>query len=178
MTTRFDVCTIRMATIFSFGSTQNMVPCAPLHRNSPGVPGVTLKLVPTDGKLLSMPFNSSTPVLYWNKDLFEAAGLDPNKPPATMEEMVEYADKLTKVSADGKIEQIGSPSEIYEHPKSTFVANFVGTSNLVSGDVAKRITGIEITFSIRPEKIRIVEQGAKGDGLFKAKVALEFRGHL
>ena len=35
----------------------------------------------TDGKLLSMPFNSSTPVFYWNKELFKKAGLDPDKPP-------------------------------------------------------------------------------------------------
>ena len=35
----------------------------------------------TDGKLLSMPFNSSTPVFYWNKEMFQKAGLDPNKPP-------------------------------------------------------------------------------------------------
>lgn len=56
---------------------------------------------------------------------------------------------------NGKIEQIGSPAEIYEHPKSAFVAGFVGTSNLVRGEVAKRITGMDITFSIRPEKIHL-----------------------
>lgn len=55
----------------------------------------------------------------------------------------------------GRIEQIGSPSEIYEHPASAFVAGFVGTSNLVRGEVAKRITGSEVTFSIRPEKIHL-----------------------
>ena len=38
----------------------------------------------TDGKLLSMPFNSSTPVLYWNKELLTKAGLDPNKPPTDL----------------------------------------------------------------------------------------------
>ncbi|WP_077620696.1 ABC transporter substrate-binding protein [Bacillus sinesaloumensis] len=45
-----------------------------------------------DGKFYSMPFNSSTPVMYYNKDAFEAAGLDPEAPPATYEE-VEAAGK-------------------------------------------------------------------------------------
>jgi len=48
----------------------------------------------TDGKLLSMPFNSSTPVFYWNKDSFKKAGLDPEKPPKTWPEVGEYAKKL------------------------------------------------------------------------------------
>lgn len=48
----------------------------------------------TDGKLLSMPFNSSTPVLYWNKELFEKAGLDPEVPPKTWPELGEFASKL------------------------------------------------------------------------------------
>ncbi len=48
----------------------------------------------TDGKLLSMPFNSSTPVFYWNKDLFKKAGLDPETPPKTWPEVGEFAKKL------------------------------------------------------------------------------------
>lgn len=48
----------------------------------------------TDGKMLSMPFNSSTPILYYNKDGFEQAGLDPEKPPKTWPEVGEYAKKL------------------------------------------------------------------------------------
>ncbi|MBN9089838.1 MAG: sn-glycerol-3-phosphate ABC transporter substrate-binding protein UgpB [Reyranella sp.] len=54
----------------------------------------------TDGKLLSMPFNSSTPVLYWNKELLQKAGLDPNKPPTTWDELGEMAGKV--VAAGGK----------------------------------------------------------------------------
>ncbi len=46
-----------------------------------------------EGKMLSMPFNSSTPVLYYNKDAFRKAGLDPEKPPRTWPELVEYARK-------------------------------------------------------------------------------------
>lgn len=53
----------------------------------------------TDGKLLSMPFNSSTPVLYWNKDLLSKAGLDPNKPPQTWPELGEMAKKAIAAGA-------------------------------------------------------------------------------
>lgn len=48
----------------------------------------------TDGRLLSMPFNSSTPVLYYNKDAFRKAGLDPERPPATWGELESAAEKL------------------------------------------------------------------------------------
>jgi sn-glycerol 3-phosphate transport system substrate-binding protein len=47
-----------------------------------------------EGKLVSMPFNSSTPVLYYNKDAFKKAGLDPEKPPKTWEEVSETGKKL------------------------------------------------------------------------------------
>jgi sn-glycerol 3-phosphate transport system substrate-binding protein len=46
------------------------------------------------GKLISMPFNSSTPVLYYNKDAFKKAGLDPNTPPQTWDELAADAAKL------------------------------------------------------------------------------------
>jgi sn-glycerol 3-phosphate transport system substrate-binding protein len=48
----------------------------------------------TDGRMLSMPFNSSTPVLYYNKEQFEAAGLDPESPPETWAEMSAAIDAL------------------------------------------------------------------------------------
>ena len=53
----------------------------------------------TDGKLLSMPFNSSTPVFYWNKELFQKAGLDPAKPPTTWPEVGEMGKKLVASGA-------------------------------------------------------------------------------
>ncbi|MEO6984667.1 MAG: sn-glycerol-3-phosphate ABC transporter substrate-binding protein UgpB [Paralcaligenes sp.] len=46
------------------------------------------------GKLVSMPFNSSTPVFYYNKDAFKKAGLDPQKPPKTWKEVAQDAKKL------------------------------------------------------------------------------------
>jgi len=47
-----------------------------------------------DGKMLSLPFNSSTPIMYWNKDAFQKAGLDPDKPPKTWPETFDVAKKL------------------------------------------------------------------------------------
>jgi putative spermidine/putrescine transport system ATP-binding protein len=70
------------------------------------------------------------------------------------EEALTMSDRIAVFNL-GKIEQIGSPAEIYEHPITQFVAGFVGVSNLISGDVAKRITGSEAQFSIRPEKIHL-----------------------
>ncbi|MCS6997362.1 MAG: sn-glycerol-3-phosphate ABC transporter substrate-binding protein UgpB [Casimicrobiaceae bacterium] len=52
-----------------------------------------------DGSLLSMPFNVSTAVLYYNKDVFRKAGLDPNKPPATWPELQKAAKKIRETNA-------------------------------------------------------------------------------
>lgn len=59
------------------------------------------------GKIVCLPWGTDAYALFWNKDLFEAAGLDPEKPPSTIEELTEYADKLTVIDSDGKIQQIG-----------------------------------------------------------------------
>jgi len=59
------------------------------------------------GKTWGVPFQRSTIVLYWNKELFKEAGLDPNKAPATWAEMVDMATRLTKKDAAGKVTQYG-----------------------------------------------------------------------
>jgi sn-glycerol 3-phosphate transport system substrate-binding protein len=65
------------------------------------------------GKMWSMPFNTSTPLLYMNKEAFEKAGLDPAKPPKTLDEITKYAEKLTLKDASGKITQYGFASATY-----------------------------------------------------------------
>lgn len=70
------------------------------------------------------------------------------------EEAMTMSDRIA-VFNRGKIEQIGTPSDIYENPKTTFVAGFVGTTNILSGDAARKITGKPDIFSIRPEKIHM-----------------------
>jgi sn-glycerol 3-phosphate transport system substrate-binding protein len=59
------------------------------------------------GKTWGIPFQRSTIVLYWNKDAFKEAGLDPGKPPATWTEMTEMAKKLTKKDASGNVTRYG-----------------------------------------------------------------------
>ncbi len=66
------------------------------------------------------------------------------------------SDRLA-VFSRGRIEQVGSPAEVYEHPASRFVAGFVGTSNLLAGDAARAIVGDAGTFTVRPEKIRLCD---------------------
>jgi sn-glycerol 3-phosphate transport system substrate-binding protein len=61
----------------------------------------------TGGKTWGIPFQRSTIVLYWNKELFKEAGLDPDKAPANWKEMVEYAQKLTRRDASGNATQWG-----------------------------------------------------------------------
>ncbi len=60
-----------------------------------------------DGHLWSVPFQRSTAVMYYNKDLFAAAGLDPNQPPRTWDEMVEFGKALTIRDASGNVTQYG-----------------------------------------------------------------------
>ncbi len=58
------------------------------------MPAVTSYYSDTQGRMLSMPFNSSTPVFFYNKDAFKKAGLDPNKPPKTWDEVQNAATKV------------------------------------------------------------------------------------
>ncbi len=70
------------------------------------------------------------------------------------EEALTMSDRLA-VFNDGKIEQIGAPAEVYEHPASEFIAGFVGVSNVLerpAGGVVRR-------FTVRPEKIRLLGDG-------------------
>ncbi len=73
------------------------------------------------------------------------------------EEALTMSDRIA-VFNEGKIEQVGTPAEMYEHPATTFVAGFIGTSNIL--ERAGR------TFTVRPEKIRLsigdVDEGEPG----------------
>lgn len=94
-------------------------------------------------------------------------------------EALTVADQMAVMNQNGQIDQVGSPKEIYEHPKSVFVANFVGTTNIIQGvlvkhsdewylDVDKMIciaikvpddmdvaVGDDACIGIRPEKVLI-----------------------
>jgi putative spermidine/putrescine transport system ATP-binding protein len=70
------------------------------------------------------------------------------------DEALTMSDRVAVFNA-GRIAQIGTPAEIYENPATAFVAGFVGTSNLLTGDTAARVLGEAGTFAVRPEKIHI-----------------------
>jgi len=70
------------------------------------------------------------------------------------EEALTMSDRIAVFNL-GRVVQIGSPAELYEHPASPFVAGFVGVSNLISGELARQITTSPETFSVRPEKISL-----------------------
>jgi putative spermidine/putrescine transport system ATP-binding protein len=76
------------------------------------------------------------------------------------EEALTMSDRVA-VFSGGRIEQLGPPAELYEHPATEFVAGFVGVSNLLERDIDGRTTRV----AIRPEKIRLLREGeAPPDG--------------
>lgn len=91
-----------------------------------------------DGKLYSMPFNSSTPVMIYNKDAFKEVGLDPEKAPQTFNEVKEAAAKLTK-----KNERYGFSMLTYgwffEQLVATQGGLYVDQENGRSGDATKAV---------------------------------------
>jgi len=78
------------------------------------------------------------------------------------EEALTMSDRIA-VFNEGRVEQVGTPAEIYERPATPFVAGFVGTSNLLEGDAAEQVVGAAGTYSIRPEKIRVLNESAFAD---------------
>jgi putative spermidine/putrescine transport system ATP-binding protein len=77
------------------------------------------------------------------------------------EEALTMSDRLA-VFNEGRIEQIGTPADVYEHPQTEFVAGFVGVSNILERD-GRRI-------SIRPEKIHMSEDGPGEPGVIREVV--------
>jgi putative spermidine/putrescine transport system ATP-binding protein len=79
------------------------------------------------------------------------------------EEALGMSDRLA-VFNHGRIEQIGTPEAIYEHPATAFVAGFVGASNIIDAETAARLVGRPEPFSLRPERIRLGLDPRTGDG--------------
>jgi len=78
------------------------------------------------------------------------------------QEALTMSDRIA-VFDQGRIQQVGTPAEIYERPATPFVASFVGTSNLLEGESAQRVVGTPGIYSIRPEKIRVLKDSAEAD---------------
>jgi len=73
-------------------------------------------------------------------------------------EALSMADRVA-IFNEGKIVQVGSPTDIYERPKSRFVADFVGSSNVLSPDFCASHGAPALWTSLRPEKIRVCLPG-------------------
>ncbi len=59
---------------------------------------------------------------------------------------------------EGRIEQVGTPREMYDKPDTSFVAGFVGISNVLSAALSRELMGVEAVHSVRPERIRVVHE--------------------
>ena len=93
------------------------------------------------------------------KQIQQAVGLTFIYVTHDQEEALTMSDRLA-VFNRGRVEQVGTPAEVYERPATEFVAGFVGTSNILSGEVARKLTGSPEAFTVRPEKIHLVEPDA------------------
>jgi len=72
------------------------------------------------------------------------------------QEALTMSDRIA-VFNEGRVVQVAPPAELYEHPATAFVAGFVGTSNLLDAEAARAIVGREGRFTVRPEKIRLLD---------------------
>jgi putative spermidine/putrescine transport system ATP-binding protein len=77
-------------------------------------------------------------------------------------EALSMSDRIA-VFNKGRIEQVGTPRQVYDHPTTAFVAGFVGTSNVLGADRSQQLLGIGKPHVIRPERIRVVH-GEVGEG--------------
>jgi len=75
------------------------------------------------------------------------------------DEALTMSDRIA-VFNGGRVEQVGAPDEIYERPATPFVADFIGTSNIVDAAHAAQLFGVDATASLRPERIRVIDAGA------------------
>jgi putative spermidine/putrescine transport system ATP-binding protein len=91
------------------------------------------------------------------------------------EEALGMSDRLA-VFHDGRVEQIGTPEEIYERPATAFVAGFVGASNIIDAEAAERLIGQRRAFSLRPERIRIGPAGDGGHAVGGTVASVQYHG--
>ncbi|GAA3989849.1 ABC transporter substrate-binding protein [Comamonas faecalis] len=137
----------------------------------------------TGGKTWGIPFQRSTVVMYYNKDAFKEAGLDPNKAPANWKELKEAAHKLTKKDASGNVAQYGVqiPSTGFAYwllqtlttPNDVLLANEAGTK--VTFDDPKVVEALQFWVDLAKEGVHpkgVVEWGTTPKDFFEKKAAI------
>ncbi len=105
----------------------------------------------TAGKTWSIPFQRSTIVMYYNKDAFREAGLDPETPPATWDELIAMGKKLVKKDASGKVIQWG-----LEIPSTGYPYWMFGALSRQNGEVLMNDAGNEVYFN-KPGVVKALE---------------------
>src|SRR6478752_4859959 len=104
------------------------------------LPAVTGYYTDVDGNMLSFPFNASTPILYYNKDLFRSAGLDPNWAPRSWRELGDHVQRLRAA---------GAACGLTTHwPSWGLVENFLAMHNLPIATKANGFGGLEAALTI------------------------------
>lgn len=137
----------------------------------------------TGGKTWGVPFQRSTVVMYYNKDAFKEAGLDPNKAPQNWAALKEAAHKLTKKDANGNVMQYGIqiPStgfaywmlQTFTTPNDVLLANEAGTQ--VTFDNPKVIEALEYWVNLAKEGVHpkgVVEWGTTPKDFMEKKAAI------
>ncbi len=98
-------------------------------------------------------------------------------------EALSMADRVA-VFSEGQIQQIGSPQEIYDAPRTAFVADFVGSSNVLSEEFVESVTGEKRPASLRPESVELRNEGYAAQVISHAylgattRVSLNLQGQI
>lgn len=110
-------------------------------------------------KLYSMPFNSSTPLLYYNKDAFKEAGLDPNSPPKTFSELEQDARKLIKKDGSGKVTRYGFSMAIYGWLFEQFIVK--QGENYANNENGRKSQATAVAFDKNGAGVKVLDEWKK-----------------
>lgn len=121
------------------------------------------------------------------RNLLKAQGLNAILVTHDQEEALSFCDRLA-VMHDGQVEQIGTPEDVYHHPQTAFVAQFLGRANLIEGNALGSVADTDlgriairpeahgaVLLSLRPEHIGLTPEN--GHAANARVIAREFRGH-
>ncbi|MGB9774683.1 MAG: ABC transporter substrate-binding protein [Bacteroidota bacterium] len=112
-----------------------------------------------DGKLWSFPLNSSTSMLYYNKDHFRQAGLDPNKPPSTWDEVEEYGKKLIEAGVVKNVIAFGWPDWQFEQQLALHNRLYADNENGRAGLATRVMWPDEFSLKLFETWTRLAQEG-------------------
>ncbi|BCB06356.1 ABC transporter substrate-binding protein [Vreelandella venusta] len=110
------------------------------------LPAVVGYYTDTNGNMLSFPFNSSTPIMYYNRDMFEEAGLDPDQPPQTWSEVADFSRQIV----DSGAANCGFTTS---WPSWVMLENFSAMHNSPLGTLENGFGGLETELNFNNELV-------------------------